>query len=111
MVIIMMGVKSIIFEKNEKKMIINISDSNELQYGDVYKYLSDDIVFKYIHTLLSIINDWKYEYIDTSFIDGVSWKLSVTYVDNYKKEYKGKALFPANFESLERLNQELIEGA
>ena len=41
-------------------------------------------------------------------IDGINWDLSIIYYDGNKKEYRGRANYPNNFEAFERLNKKLI---
>ncbi len=104
----MMGVKNITFEKNGKSLNIYISNKSKILYKDISKTIDSNVVFKYLESLFSIIDDWKKEYIDTKTIDEEYWNLSITYVDDSKKEYHGKSNYPSNFEAFERLNQKLI---
>lgn len=105
----MIGVKSIIYEKNNKRLIISINNESKLQYNDILKAIDNILVFKYLDSLYRIINDWEKEYINTRIIDGDNWKLSITYINGNKKEYYGKSSYPINFEAFERLNQTLID--
>ena len=105
----MIGVKSIIYEKNNKKLIINIDKESKIQYNDILKSLDNILVFKYLDSLYRIIDDWQKEYINMKIIDGDRWKLTITYINGNKKEYYGKSSYPTNFEAFERLNQKLIE--
>ena len=68
------------------------------------------VIFKYLELLFNIIDNWQEKYIDTKIIDGDYWKLSITYIDDSKKEFYGKSNYPTNFEAFERLNQNLIYG-
>ena len=79
-----------------------------MKCNDFSKTINNEIIFKYLTSLFSIINNWENEYVDTKIIDGETWKLSITYLDGYKKEYLGKSKLPFNFEALERLNKKLI---
>lgn len=105
----MIGVKNIIYEKNNKKFIISINNESKIQYNDILKTIDNILVFKYLDSLYRIIDDWKKEYINTRIIDGDNWKLSMTYINGNKKEYYGKSSYPTNFEAFERLNQKLID--
>lgn len=108
----MIGVKNITFEKNGISLNIYISDignKSKILYKDISRTIDDNVVFKYLESLFCIIYSWEEEYIDTRTIDGNYWNLSITYLDDSKKEYYGKANYPNNFEAFERLNQKLIE--
>ncbi len=105
----MFDIKSIEYENNGHVFIINISDSSEVLYKNISVKISNDLVFKYIENLYSIIDDWEEEYINLNIIDGGSWKLYINYSNGNKKVYSGKASYPSNFEAFERLNQKLIE--
>ena len=105
----MLGVKNIIFEKNNERLIISINDESKIQYNNVLKSIDNILVFKYLDSLYRIIYDWQKEYINIKTIDGDNWKLTITYIDEKKKEYYGRASYPANFEALELLNQKLID--
>lgn len=104
----MIGIKGISFKKNNETLNISIGAESKMYYRDILLLIDNNIIFKYLENLLSIIDSWQNEYIDTEIIDGDSWKLSIIYDDESKKEYFGKACFPYNFEALERLNQKLI---
>ena len=106
----MIGVKCIIYEKNNISLIISINnDESKIQNNDIIKSVDNKMVFKYLDNLYRIIDDWQKEYINTRIIDGDSWKLSIAYANGSKREYYGKSSYPTNFEALERLNQELID--
>lgn len=105
----MIGVKSVIFERNNQSLIINIGNESKVSYKDITKIADDEEILKYLESLFRIIEHWKEEYIDTKMIDGDDWRLSIIYLDGNKKEYYGKADFPTNFEALERLNQKLVD--
>lgn len=104
-----MGVKSIIFERNGHFLIVNFGDRCEVLCSSSSMIIDNNIAFKYLEHVLGIIDGWKKEYIDTRIIDGDSWKLSIIYVNGKKREYYGRASFPANFEEIERLNVRLME--
>lgn len=104
----MIGIKDITFEKNGKRLNIHISNKSKISYKDISKTIDNSVVFQYLSSLFSIVDSWKKEYIDTKTIDGEYWVLSITYIDDSKKEYYGKSNYPSNFEAFERLNQRLI---
>lgn len=107
---IVIGVKCIIYEKNNRSLVIDINnEESKIQNNDISKSTDNKFVFKYLNSLYRIIDGWQKEYIDTRIIDGDSWKLSITYINGSKQEYYGKSCYPTNFEALERLNQELID--
>lgn len=105
-----MGVKSIIFERNDESLKIYISNKSKILYKDISKTIDNNVIFKYLELLFNIIDNWQEKYIDTKIIDGDYWKLSITYIDDSKKEFYGKSNYPTNFEAFERLNQNLIYG-
>ena len=106
----MIGVKYIIYEKNNNTLIISInSEKCSIQNNAFLKSIDNKIIFKYLDSLFRIIENWQKEYIDTAIIDGDSWKLSITYVNGRKREYYGKSSYPTNFEAFERINRELID--
>lgn len=105
----MIGIKNITFEKNGKSLNIYISNQSKIIYKDISITIDNNVIFKYLESLFSIIDSWQMEYIDTKTIDGDNWKLSIVYIDDSKKEYYGKANYPTNFEAFERLNQKLID--
>lgn len=105
----MMGVKSIIFERNGYFLIVNFGDECEIIYKNSLRKIDRNLAFEYLDAVLGIIDNWKNEYIDTKIIDGDSWKLFIIYVNGKKREYYGRASFPANFEEIERLNVRLME--
>ena len=107
---IVIGVKCIIYEKNNRSLVININnEESKIQNNDISKSIDNKLVFKYLDSLYRIIDGWQKEYIDTRIIDGDSWKLSITYINGSRREYYGKSSYPTNFEALERLNQKLID--
>ncbi len=105
----MLGVKNIFYENNNNQLIISIDKESTIKYNDMLIQVDNQIIFKYIDTFLRITNNWQKEYTNSTLIDGNNWKLSITFIDGYKKEYNGNRSYPTNFEALERLNQELIE--
>ena len=104
----MKGIKSIIYEINEQTLSINIGEKSQVKYKDILSIISEEKVFKYLRNLFGIIDNWDKEYINTSMIDGSSWKLSIIYSNGNKEEYNGRSSYPNNFEAFERLNQKLI---
>lgn len=107
---IVIGVKYIIYEKNNKSLIVSInSEETKIENNDISKSIDNKLVFKYLDSLYRIIDDWQKEYINTKIIDGDNWKLSIIYANGSKREYYGKSSYPTNFEALERLNQKLID--
>lgn len=107
----MIGVKSIIFERDNQSLIIKIEDESKILYQDISKIVNNKVIDKYLESLFKIISDWKMEYINTQVMGGSYWKLDIIYLDGETKEYYGRSEFPNNFEALERLNQKLIEEA
>ena len=104
----MKDIKTIIYENNDQTLIINIDDKNKILYKDITKIVNDELIFKYLISLFSIIANWKDEYINTQTIDGNNWKLCMIFKNNTKKEYKGHAVYPINFEAFEEITQKLI---
>lgn len=105
----MIGIKHIVFEKNSECLTISINEECRISYNGISKIINNELIFKYLNTLLSIIDDWKEKYSNTKTIDGGDWKLLITYIDNSEKRFYGHAEFPPNFEAIERLNHELIK--
>lgn len=97
----MIGIKCIIYENNNKSLIINIDKQSIIQYNDIFKKIDNATIFKYLDYLYRIIDDWQKEYINTKIIDGSNWKLSITYINGQKREYSGRSCYPANFEVFE----------
>ena len=104
-----MGVKNIVYENNDKYLIISINKESTIKYNDMLIQVDNHIISNYIDTIIRITNNWQKEYNDSTLIDGNNWKLTITFIDGYKKEYMGNTSHPQNFEALERLIQELIE--
>jgi len=46
------------------------------------------------------IEEWKQEYVDSEILDGIQWKLVVTYADGRKRKYWGSNDFPDDFRAL-----------
>ena len=56
------------------------------------------------------IEDWKQEYVDIEILDGIQWKLVITYVDGRQRKYWGSNDFPYNFKKLlELMEMEWID--
>lgn len=104
----MMGVKSIVYEKNNQYFVIDIGENCKLSYRGVFVTVENELVLEYLRILFPIINNWKKEYINTSTIDGQSWKLTILLTNGEKKEYSGYSSFPNNFEAFEIINDRLI---
>lgn len=121
----MKGVKSIIYKKNQtflkeeyfeieiknKKNLLKHNNSYfQFQDGIISKKLSDEKVFEFFKKLFSLIDNWKDEYINYNIIDGVEWKLEISFTNGKIKRYIGKNDFPNNFEYLDKIKDELING-
>lgn len=104
-----MDIKSIVYKRNNENLIINIDNENTLSYNGFSTTIDTELLLKYLEYLFNIIASWKNEYTDITIIDGDNWQLSIVYINGNKKEYYGKASFPTNFESFERLNKKLID--
>lgn len=105
----MIGIKKIIYKKNNRSLIISIDHESNIQYNNISKSIDNILIFKYLDSFFRIIYDWQKEYINPTIIDGDNWELSITYINGDKTEYRGKSCYPNNFEALERLNKELID--
>ena len=106
---IVIGVKQIIYEKNNNSLIISVNiEESTIENNDILRTIDNELILKYLDSLYRIIDDWQKEYINTTIIDGDNWKLSIVYTNGNKKEYFGKSSYPKNFEAFERLNQNLI---
>ena len=108
MVIYMNSIKSIMYVINGRSLVINLGVENRIMYDDISVVVSNEKIFEYLSKLYLIIDDWDSEYINTNMIDGGVWNLSIIYFDGRKKEYRGKAAYPSNFEAFERLNRKLL---
>ena len=102
-----MNINSIVYEKDNYKFIINVNEC-KIQYDNILKVVDQKIVFNYLNSLYGLIYDWKEEYVNHGIIDGNNWKLLIIFNNGSKKEYRGKANCPDNFEAFERLNYKLI---
>ncbi|MDE5587108.1 MAG: hypothetical protein K2I72_01900, partial [Bacilli bacterium] len=60
----MIGVKSVIFERNNQSLIINIDNESKISYKDISKIVDNEEIFKYLDSLFRIIDNWEKEYID-----------------------------------------------
>ena len=105
----MKDIKAVIYEVDGQIVSINIADKCQIKYRDTLSDVSEEKISKYLEKLFCIIYNWDKEYIKTSVIDGSNWKLSIIYSNDNKKEYRGRASYPNNFEAFERLNQEFIK--
>ena len=105
----MKGIKSIIYEMNGQTLVIDLCEKSQMKYKNISRIIREEKAFEYLKNLFCIIDTWNEEYIDTKTIDGCYWKLSILYSNGNKKEYRGKASYPNNFEAFERLNQKLID--
>lgn len=104
----MIGIKSIIYEKNDSNLTITINPTSTITYRDISKTVENELIFKYLQALFAITDDWNKEYINMGTIDGDIWKLSIIYTNGNKKEYSGKSCYPINFDAFERLNLKII---
>lgn len=92
-------------EINENANIVKYNDG---RYSNTIDNVNDELVINYFDRLFRIIDGWKEEYIDNTGIDGVEWKLQITYKDGEKRQYTGKNDFPNNFEYLDEIKNEII---
>lgn len=83
-------------------------DASIIKYNNKIKNINDELVMNYFDRLFRIIDGWKEEYIDNTVIDGLEWKLQITYKDGFVKQYIGKNDFPNNFEYLDKIKYEII---
>lgn len=104
----MIGIKSIIYEKNGVIFTIRLGDVNKLITSSITAIIKKEQVNQYLQNLFAIIDDWKIEYINTKSMDGNYWRLTIISQSDNQKEYSGKSSYPNNFEALERLNQKLF---
>lgn len=108
----MFSVKKIIYIKNNSNIIININErDSEIKTNDFSMSVDNKLIIRYLDCLYRIIDNWQKEYVDIKVIDGNIWQLTIINSDGSKREYKGKASYPYNFEALEGLNIKLIEEA
>ena len=88
-------------------------DKNILKYGEYIEknngiMIENDLAIQYLDNLFRIIDGWKSKYENKNMIDGTEWKLQITYKNGEIKQYVGKNDFPANFEYLDRIKNEMI---
>ena len=87
-------------------------DKNILKYNSLnnkkHLNISNEQVIQYLDKLFRIIDGWNNEYINTNTIDGIVWKLQITYINESKKCYIGRNDFPNNFECLDKIKNEII---
>lgn len=86
----------------------NILKYNDGRHSNTIDNVNDELVMNYFDRLFRIIDGWEEEYIDNTVIDGVEWKLQITYKDGFVKQYNGKNDFPNNFEYLDKINHEIV---
>lgn len=104
----MLGIKSVIYQKNGINLTIIIKEISKIIYRDISATIDNELVLEYLRTLFCIIDEWKTEYIDTRAMDIDSWRLSIIYIDGSRREHCGKSNYPINFEAFERINLKLI---
>lgn len=105
----MIGIKSIAYETNVQKLLINVNKKIQITYNESSWIISEEKFFDYVSNLFNIISNWNNEYIDIKSNDSSTWKLTIIFSNNDKKEYSGRSYYPYNFEAFKRLNQKLIE--
>ena len=105
----MNGIKKIIYENDGQTLTIDIDKDIKIKYNDISSIISEEKFFEYIGNLFCIVYNWEKEYVNMKMIDGNSWRLSIVYSNDDKKEYSGKSSYPNNFKAFERLNQSLID--
>lgn len=104
----LLGIERIVFKKNNTSLIIEVGDVNRVLYDNFSINVDKDKVFYYLRGLFNVVTDWEEKYIDTRIIDGDTWELAIIYSNGNKRKYCGRAKFPINFETLERLNHDLV---
>ena len=111
------NVKRIVYvKKTMKSEIFELElqeDKNILKYGEYIEknngiMIDNDLAIHYLDNLFRIIDGWKSKYENKNMIDGTEWKLQITYKNGEIKQYVGKNDFPANFEYLDRIKNEMI---
>lgn len=112
------NIKTVIYEKNftfsnkEYFQLDIYEDRNVLKYNDSnntkIKNVNDDLAMQYVEQLFRIIDGWKNMYENNAILDGVIWKLEITYKNGETKHYYGKNEFPSNFECLDKIKNEMI---
>ena len=107
----MFGVKSIVYQHNKENFIITIDEKCTIQYLNITKEVEKKLILDYLDVFFRIISEWDNEYIDLETIDGNEWSLTITFENDEKEVFSGKAKYPKNFEAYERLNKKLIKEA
>lgn len=113
------NIKSLIYEKNLTLCLTEYfeleikENKNTLKYtGNIknnkIENVNDELVMEYFDHLFRIIDEWKSTYEDNSMMDGIEWKLQITYKNGEIKQYCGKNDFPNNFEYLDKIKDEMI---
>lgn len=104
----MMGIRSVIYEKNNKYFIIDLDNECKLSYSGVFVTLDNEIALEYLRILFSIIVNWEKEYVNQTINNIQNWKLSIISTNGERNEYCGYSSFPPNFSEFEKLNNILI---
>jgi len=118
------SIKNVIYEKKsilypveyfqleiyEDKNVLKYSDNKHIDTikGLRIENVEDEIVMQYFDELFRIIDGWKDKYQNNNFVDGIEWKLQITYKNGETKNYFGKNDFPNNFEYLDKIKKEMI---
>ena len=105
----MMGLKNIIFEKNNKYFSIEIDEICKLSYSGVSVIVDRQLMYEYLNAFIKIVSSWKEEYTNYTTNDFQKWNLTIIFLNGKQKHYCGYSDFPSNFEMFEFLNQKLID--
>ncbi|MDD6272190.1 MAG: hypothetical protein PUA90_01555 [bacterium] len=103
----MIGINKIIYEYNNKLLIINVGKKCSVIYNNINYDVDSKIVWSYLQSFTDIIFNWKDKYIDNTLLDSSKWRVVIDYID-FRKEYIGKGDYPNNFNKLEDINLMLI---
>ena len=101
-----MLIKEFYFIHNESELIID--DNYNVIYNGHKLNIDKNRVNDMLMNIIYVINKWDNEYIDTSIIDGINWKICITYIEGIKKEYHGHGSYPDNFDAIKHYIKEIV---
>ena len=104
----MLGIYSIEFKINNNYMLINLVNKTLELNNEIFN-INEEFLKEYIMKFNGITFNWADEYNNRKIIDGNEWSITIHLLDDTLKTFSGKSLLPNNFDSLEELNNKLIE--